>query len=215
MEKSKSAANLKHAIIAGVEASRATLRDEFEERKALAGESKFHLNENSSALLSVPKEITRSITKARTLERWNAAKEAEKQYLEETMTNRINQFAAEKAQRLSKAAENVTRVAHTPIDRQATTPYDYELAANEASQLELGSVISSITQAGVGNVDFAPKSAGENAEESIQSVNMDERHVSLANDKGRWWGLVLLILNRVVRSSTLSLTICKGASMIP
>ena len=64
------------------------------------------------------------------------------------MTNRINQFAAEKAQRLSKAAENVTRVAHTPIDRQATTPYDYELAANEASQLELGSVMSSITQGG-------------------------------------------------------------------
>ena len=74
--------------------------EEFKERKALASENKFHLNENSSALLGVPKEITRSITKARTLERWNAAKEAEKQYLEETMTNRINQFAAEKAQRL-------------------------------------------------------------------------------------------------------------------
>ena len=59
LEKSQSAANLKHAVVTSVEATRAALRDEFRERKALADEHKFQLNENSSALLTVPNKITR------------------------------------------------------------------------------------------------------------------------------------------------------------
>ena len=179
LEKSESAVNLKHAIVASVEASRSALRDEFRERKAVADEHKFRLNENSSALLSVPEEITKGIAKARTLEGWNAAKEAEKRYLEDTMTQRIKKFAEEKTRRLTKAAENVTRVAHTPVDRQATTPYDVEISAKEASmsQLDLGSVMSSITHGGIGGGTTPGKEGrrgGTGVESSVHSADFRE-----------------------------------------
>ena len=188
LEKSQSAANLKHAVVTSVEATRAALRDEFRERKALADEHKFQLNENSSALLTVPNKITESIAKAKTLDGWNAAKETEKLYLENTMTRRIKKFAEEKNRRLTKAAENMVRVAHTPLDRQATTPYDFEMAAKEASvsQLDLGSIMSSITQGSMG-IGIPPRSVpggngsrvttGGGLENSVHSADFPAVHL--------------------------------------
>ena len=54
----------------------------------------------------------------------NEAKAREKKYLEDTMDNRIREYARKKSMKMSSAAENVTQFAYTPIDRQAATPFD-------------------------------------------------------------------------------------------
>ena len=69
LAKSQSAASMRNAIVKSVEASRAALREEYKDRKMQADEHKFKLDDDSSALLKVPEDITRNITKARTLEK--------------------------------------------------------------------------------------------------------------------------------------------------
>lgn len=75
----------------------------------------FQLNPASSALVTVPDEITIKVKRAKTLESYNSAKQAEKDYWEQTLDNRIKRFAYAKYEKMFKAADVGVRVAVTPL----------------------------------------------------------------------------------------------------
>jgi hypothetical protein len=113
-EKRKHDASLLRAALEEASTMSLTLQEE-ELAEKKANVVPFVLNPASSALVVVPEEFKVRVKKARSLETYNAAKRAEKQFWEQTLDNRIKRFAHAKYEKMFKAADIGARVAVTPL----------------------------------------------------------------------------------------------------
>jgi len=113
-EKRKQDATVLRAALEEASTMSLTLQEE-ELAEKKANVVPFVLNPASSALVVVPEEFKVRVKKARSLETYNAAKRAEKQFWEQTLDNRIKRFAHAKYEKMFKAADIGVRVAVTPL----------------------------------------------------------------------------------------------------
>lgn len=119
-KKRDAASQLKAALSEASLFTKSQIEEELDEKKQRV--VPFQLNPSSSALLTVPDEITVKVKKARSLEGYNAAKQAEKDYLEQTLDNRIKRFSQAKYEKMFKAADVGVRIAITPFTPLYTKP---------------------------------------------------------------------------------------------
>ena len=107
------ALQLKGALSEASLFSKSLIEEEMDEKKSKV--VPFQLSPSSSALIKVPEELIVTVKRAKSLESYNAAKKAEKDFWEQTLDNRIKRFSNAKYEKMFKAADIGVRIAITPF----------------------------------------------------------------------------------------------------
>jgi len=116
IQRQRSAELFKEAISSSTLLSKSLLEEEKEEKRNTIKAEKFVLSEASSALITIPQELEKNITRARSYEAYLEAQRIKREYWEGTLDRRIKKYANAKRERMLRTTDMGTaRVAITPM----------------------------------------------------------------------------------------------------